>query len=107
MGESDLIKACLDYFALKKILAWRNNSGAMKYTYTRRNGQIRNCFMRFGAVGSPDIIAVIKGQFVGVECKDRYGKQSPAQKEFEANLKKAGGKYFLIRTIEELVLKLL
>lgn len=104
--ESDLTKACLDFFAIKKILAWRNNSGAMKYAYKRKNGQIHNGFMRFGAVGSPDIIAVYNGKFIGVECKDRYGKQSPAQKEFEAKVKKAGGEYWLIRSIDELIIKI-
>ena len=60
-------------------------------------------FMRFGAVGSPDIIAVINGQYVGIECKMPKGKQSPGQKEFEKNLIQAGGKYLLIRSIEDLI----
>jgi hypothetical protein len=36
---------------------------------------------------------VINGQFVGIEVKAPIGKQSENQKEFQAQLEAAGGKY--------------
>lgn len=63
-------------------------------------------FVRFGATGAPDIVAVIKGKYVGIECKVGKGKQSGHQKEFEHKLKQAGGDYWLIYTPEDLLIKL-
>jgi hypothetical protein len=51
----------LEYLALKRVFHYRNNSGAFvdanKHLY------------RFGALGSPDIVCVIRGQYVGIEVK--------------------------------------
>lgn len=97
MAGSELVKACCSYLTMKKVFHYRNNSGAFKNS--------EGHFFRFGAVGSPDIIAVINGKYVGIECKMGSGRQSPSQKEFEKNLTKAGGEYWLIRSVEELVAK--
>jgi hypothetical protein len=40
-------------------------------------------FVRFGVLGSPDIICVVKVQFVGTEVKALKGKQSGNQKEYQ------------------------
>lgn len=60
-------------------------------------------FYRFGALGSPEIICVIKGQFVGIEVKAPKGKQSEYQKEFQRNLEKAGGRYILALSLEDVI----
>lgn len=60
-------------------------------------------YVRFGATGSPDIIAVINGQYVGIECKMGSGRQSPAQAFFQKQLESAGGRYLLIRSIDQLM----
>ena len=95
MSETQLVKACEQYLKLKGVFCYRNNSGGMK---TPTGG-----FIRFGATGSPDIVAVIKGKFIGIECKTDKGKQSPGQKEFEKNLKQAGGEYWLVRNLDDLI----
>jgi hypothetical protein len=59
--ESETQKQILDYLALKRIFHYRNNSGA--FVDSQKH------FYRFGALGSPDIICVIKGQYVGIEVK--------------------------------------
>ncbi|SRR5260221_6482461 len=91
--EKDLQRAILDYLTLKKIFHYRNNSGAFvdsnKHMY------------RFGAVGSPDIVCVIDGMYVGIEVKGTGGRQSDNQKEFELRLQAAGGEYILAYTIED------
>jgi VRR-NUC domain len=93
--ESDLQRQILDYLALKRIFHYRNNSGAFD------NGH--GHFYRFGAPGSPDIICVIKSQYVGIEVKRPGGKQSEYQKEFQRKLEAAGGKYILAHSLDELL----
>lgn len=51
--------------------------------------------------GLPDIIVVWGGMFIGLEVKTKIGKQSPDQKVFESLVKKHGGKYFVVRSIED------
>jgi Holliday junction resolvase len=93
MRESDIQRQILDYLALKGIFAYRNNSGAFD------NGH--GGFYRFGAVGSPDIICVIDGQYVGIEVKAARGRQSEHQKEFQKKLEAAGGKYILAYSLDD------
>ena len=94
MSETDLVKAIGQYLTYKRVFWYRNNTGATK---TASGG-----FIRFGTKGSPDIIAVAKGRYIGIECKMGSGRQSPAQKEFQRALEAAGGKYILARSIDDL-----
>jgi len=98
MSESHLVKQCLQYLNLKHIDCWRNNSGALK---TESGG-----FVRFGAMGSPDIFAFINKQLVGIECKYGKNKQSDNQKQFEKMMKKNGADYWLVYDIETFIGKL-
>jgi len=98
MLEKYTQKQILDYLEIKKIFHYRNNSGAM---ITNNNG--RRGFLRFGAVGSPDIICVINGIYVGIEVKGDKGKQSENQKTFQENLEKAGGVYILAFSLEDVI----
>lgn len=52
-------------------------------------------------VGVSDIIVIYKGLFVGLEVKSESGTQSKEQIEFEALVKRAGGFYFVVRSIED------
>src|SRR6185312_7560242 len=45
--------------------------------------------------------AVIGGRFIGIEVKGTGGKQSDAQKDFQARLEAAGGLYLLVMSIDE------
>lgn len=58
--------------------------------------------------GIPDIVACYEGYFIGIEVKDRGLKytQSDAQKVHEENIKKAGGEYFLVDSLEECIWRL-
>jgi Holliday junction resolvase len=90
--ESDIQRLILDWLSAKKIFHYRQNSGAFKEG-TR--------FVRFGAVGAPDIVAVVKGTYVGIEVKAPRGHQTPSQRDFEAMLRMAGGVYVLARSLED------
>lgn len=98
MKEKEIQKVISDYLSLKRIFFYRNNSGAFR---SEGGG-----FYRFGATGSPDIVAVIKGNYIGIEVKTEKGRMSPGQKMFQENLEKAGGIYLLVRSLNELIDKL-
>ncbi len=95
MRESAIQAQILQYLTLKGIFHYRNNSGGFK--------DANNHFYRFGALGSPDIICVVKGQFVGIEVKASGGKQSDHQISFQKRLEAAGGRYLLIYSLEDLI----
>lgn len=98
MKEHDLQNLILDYLAAKRVFHYRNNSGAMAKEYKGKR-----YFIKFGAVGSPDIIAVKNGIYVGIECKNGTAVQNESQVEFQKNLEKAGGKYILARSLEDVI----
>ena len=75
-------------------LFWRNNSGAVR-TGSR--------FIRYGLPGSPDVIGIVNGQFVGIEVKREDGKQSECQQEFERLATKYGGRYAVVRSAREAI----
>jgi len=74
--------------SLPGVLAWRNNSGALVDRYGR--------LVRFGAVGSPDILAIVDGLFVGLEVKRQGGRMAPQQRKWKAACERAGGVYVVI-----------
>lgn len=94
MLEKDIQNQITDYLKIKNIFHYRNNTGSFNRD---------NHFYRFGAVGSPDIICVIKGQFVGIEVKKKGNYQSVSQKQFQTSLEKAGGKYILAYSLEDVI----
>jgi len=94
IAERDVLRMCLEYLTAKRIFHYRNNTGAVK---------TEKSFVRFGTPGSPDIVAVVDGNYIGIECKGSDGKQSELQKIFQSNLERAGGIYVLVRTLEDLI----
>jgi len=59
----------------------------------------------FGRAGIPDIIAIVRGQFIGIECKaDCTKKPTKLQQQCGQQIKQAGGEWFLVcddKTLEE------
>jgi hypothetical protein len=94
VSEHQLQKLILDWLKLHRIFHIRSNVGAMN---------IGKRFIKFGTLGQPDIICVIKGRFVGIEVKSLAGIQSRHQFEFEKSLEAAGGLYILARSLEDVV----
>lgn len=93
--EKNTQAAILQYLNAKRIFAYRQNSGAFK---TERG------FYRFCSInGLPDVMAFSQGKAYAIECKDKQGRQSPAQKEFQTNFEKAGGIYVLARSIDDVM----
>lgn len=86
----------MDYLAYKRVFAWRQNSGAAVI----ENGGKRR-FMHFGATGAPDIFVVKDGSIYGLEVKSKVGRQNDNQKAFQQGFEAAGGKYHIVRSLED------
>ena|SRR3990167_418939 len=99
MRERDIQKSCLDYLRLKGWFAWKNSSVGI---YRKDTGH----YIPSSNAGSPDILAIKQGQFIGVECKAKYGKLSPKQSEWQQTFKEQGIPYFVVRSLDELIKQL-
>jgi len=51
--------------------------------------------------GSPDIVGIVAGRFVGLECKTEDGIVSDDQDKFLADIDAAGGYAAVVRSVEE------
>lgn len=60
---------------------------------------------KFMEPGIPDIVCCFKGSFLGIEVKRPGAKneQSPCQKIHEENIKKSGGTYLLVDSLDEVI----
>lgn len=98
--ETQLVKACLQFLALRKITAWRNNSGGAKLAGHGGRGQ----FVRFGHKGSSDILGVLAphGRLLACEVKKPGGKLTEHQKQFLDCVRAAGGLALVVRDVREL-----
>jgi len=88
------------HLTLRGIFHYRNNSGAFVFPETATTSRR---FFKAGALGSPDIVCVVKGQYVGIEVKGTKGKQSDNQKEFQRRLEAVGGRYILAFSLDDVV----
>ena len=93
--ESKVVAQCLTFLRLRRVFAWRNNTGAAV-----AGKQI----IHFGLVGSSDIIGVAKdGRFLAVECKRQGGGVlSNAQRVFLDKVKQNGGVAMVVHSVDEL-----
>lgn len=96
--EADTQKSILEYLQLKRHFCWRQNSGAIGIG----EGKGRR-FFTFGAVGAPDIFVVKDGSIIGLEVKSKIGKQNDNQKEFQKGFELAGGKYHVVRSLDDVM----
>ncbi len=93
-GETDIVSECLEWLAINRIFAWRNNTGAIK---------VDGRFIKYGKIGSADILGVLPdGRHLEVECKTETGTQKPEQKIHQRMVEKNNGVYLLVRSLEEM-----
>lgn len=80
---------------IKKKLSEMLRSRDVWYFFPANNG--------FGRAGIPDVICIVDGTFVGIECKADAKKQPSAlQLECGKQIRKAGGYWFLVYDEESL-----
>ena len=104
--EAMIQRAVLDYLGWlsksKSLYAFRSGAGHLK----TEGGN----YFKTGKPGCPDITLclqcstrsdIIVGTFVALEIKSATGRQSALQKQAEKEITKAGGFYYLIRSISD------
>lgn len=97
--EAPIVAAICDYLSLRRHLFYRNNNTPI-FDPTR---QVFRAMPKHTMRGLPDIVVILKGQYVGLEVKPPKGKQSEHQIEFERLLKEAGGRYHVVTSIDEVM----
>lgn len=97
--EKDVQKAILQFLALKKIWAIRQNTGAI--AFQRRDGS--KGYLKAGVPGMADIQAwTAGGHTIWIEVKSSNGKQTDDQKEFQRQAEKHNHVYILARDVSDL-----
>lgn len=103
MTETQIQSSIIDYLMLlenqgKLFLHRVNNMGV--YDPKRKAYRV---FPKGAKKGFPDIIVIKNGVLIGLEVKTGEGKQSNNQKEVEKELKKHGAEYYVVRSLDEVV----
>lgn len=77
-------------------LCWSNDTPGLAYT---RAGKP----FKSGLTGSSDILACIRGRFIGIECKTGTGSLSTPQRRFRDAVVRHGGIFIEARSVEQVV----
>lgn len=91
--EKDVQRAVLAYLTLRGIFHYKHNNVGIKKT----NGS----YIPSQSVGAPDIICIIKGQYVGLEIKTKTGRVSEHQWNFGKRIHEAGGIWYPIYSVDK------
>lgn len=96
--ERQIQRGVLDYLELlsrkKPIYYFRSAAGMVKTDQGR--------VFKTGKPGTPDISVCFDGMFIGLEIKTTIGRQSTLQKKAQEQIEAAGGKYYIIRCLEDI-----
>jgi hypothetical protein len=102
--EGAVQHAVLDYLARLelqgKLIFWRQNNTGV---WDARKGCYRKPKGPGSRLGVPDIMVIMppNGLLVAIECKAPKGTQSDPQKGFQRALEKVGGRYFVVRSVDD------
>lgn len=96
--EKDVLREILLYLRARGVFHFRvNNTGTFDPG--------RRIFLKPHNLtpGVADVIVLRAGKMICLEAKSPTGKQSPEQRRFEANVKAAGGAYYVVRCIQDVL----
>lgn len=101
--EKEIQLAICDYLEMRcnqgKFIFWRQN---VIPPFDKKTGHYRP-MSKYTRTGVPDIIVVKNGVFIGLEVKRKGEKQNDAQINFQNDLERAGGKYFVVRSVIDVI----
>lgn len=100
--EAQTQKVILEYLqGIKHYFCWRNNTGVMN---TPSVGNAKSRFIRFGKVGSGDILGMThSGRFFSVEVKRKGNKPTDFQMEFMNRVKQEGGIALIAYSLDDVI----
>ncbi len=100
--ERDIQSSILEYLfyrAKSNMLVWRQNT----HPTFNQKAERYQAMPKYSRKGVPDILVVKDSIMYGLEVKRPGSKQSPDQRLFEQDLIAAGGKYYVVTSIEDVV----
>ena len=92
----DLAREILNYLESRRVFHYRQPLGVSMGLGGHR----------IGPKGAPNIVCVINGQYVGIKVTKPGVKESENQKTFRQDLEKAGGKYVLASSLDDVIKEL-
>lgn len=96
--EGQVVRAILDYLAIRQIVAWRTNTVGV---YDKAREAYRP---NTGRNGVADILGCLPGgRFLAIECKAGKGRLSPAQVEFQRDIIRQGGLHIVAYRVEDVI----
>jgi len=100
--ESTIEKNILDWLTIKGCYAFK----VPKSGYNVK-GKWRKHSSKYAVNGISDIVCIDRtGRVLFLEVKSKNGVQSDDQKKFEENVKKSGGRYYVVRSVKDVELVL-
>lgn len=101
--ESAILAACIKWLWLNNCFVWRHNTGNHKHSYKRKDGSFGESYIRYGLLGSADIIGCNPhGRFLAIETK-RAGKPlEPHQERFKERVLEHHGVFILAHSVDDL-----
>jgi len=97
--ESQIVSAICEYLAARHYFFWRQNTTPA--VQKSADGWAFRRMPKHSKRGVPDIILIHQAQFVGLEVKRADGRLSPDQKEFQVGCEAHGGRYHVVRSIDD------
>jgi hypothetical protein len=94
--EQIIQKAIRDYLTVIKVFHFKVNTTGI---YKQSTGS----YITNESAGCPDIIAIYKGRFYGIEVKSFTGRLSEKQKRFKEGIEEAGGVYLVARSVDDVM----
>lgn len=95
--EKQIQMAICDYLSYKGYMFWRQNTNPIFDKDHFRS------MPKYSMNGVPDIILIKDGKFIGLEVKQPKGKQSENQVIFMHKVRKVGGEYHLVTSIDDII----
>lgn len=93
-SEAEILAGIMGYLGTRgDVMFWRQNTGG----YSPSPGR----FVRFGAKGGADILAVWRGKFVAIEVKREGKYPSPDQRRWGEQVEAHGGIYIVARSVPD------
>lgn len=104
--ESSVQSAIRDYLVMRGAVVIRLNSGVMPTPDGERRFIANSWYApghRQETAGAPDLLIMYRGTAFAIEVKRPGGRQSPAQREFQAAWEAAGGWYILASSVDDVI----
>jgi hypothetical protein len=100
MKEAEVLRQCMQYLKMKKVVFWRSNTGAARFGASESAR-----YVRFGVPGVSDVIGLLPptGRMLALEIKSQTGRVRKEQTAFLKNVTAAGGLALVIRDVRELI----